>query len=52
VAGSDKQRKKLDLTVRVTHVYKKVHGRWQIIHDHVAVPVDLETGKPDLSSKP
>jgi uncharacterized protein (TIGR02246 family) len=52
VAGTDKQRKKLDLTVRVTHVYKKVHGRWQIIHDHVSVPVDLETGKPNLSSKP
>ena len=52
VAGTDKQGRKLDLTVRVTHVYKKVHGRWQIIHDHVSVPVDLETGKPDLSSKP
>ena len=52
VAGSDKHGKKLDLTVRVTDVYKKAHGRWQIIHEHVSVPVDLETGKPDLSSKP
>jgi len=52
VAGSDKRGKKLDLTVRVTDVYKKAHGRWQIIHEHVSVPVDLETGKPDLSSKP
>jgi len=52
VAGTDKQGKKLDLTVRVTDVYKKAHGRWQIIHEHVSVPVDLETGKPDLSSKP
>jgi uncharacterized protein (TIGR02246 family) len=52
VAGTDKQGKKLDLTVRVTDVYKKAHGRWQIIHEHVSVPVDLETGKPDLASKP
>jgi uncharacterized protein (TIGR02246 family) len=52
VAGTDKQGKKLDLTVRVTDVYKKAHGRWQIIHEHVSVPVDLETNKPDLSSKP
>ena len=52
VAGTDKQGKKLDLTVRVTDVYKKVRGRWLIIHEHVSVPVDLETGKPDLSSKP
>ena len=52
VAGTDKQGKKLDLTVRVTDVYKKVRGRWLIIHEHVSVPVDLDTGKPDLSSKP
>ena len=52
VAGTNKHGKKLDLTVRVTDVYKKAHGRWQIIHEHVSVPVDLETGKPDLASKP
>jgi uncharacterized protein (TIGR02246 family) len=52
VAGTDKQGKKLDLTVRVTDVYKKAHGRWQIIHEHVSVPVDLDTAKPDLASKP
>jgi uncharacterized protein (TIGR02246 family) len=52
VAGTDKQGKKLDLTVRVTDVYKKARGRWLIIHEHVSVPVDLDTGKPDLSSKP
>jgi len=52
VAGTDKHGKKLDLTVRVTDVYKKAHGRWQIIHEHVSVPVDLDTDKPDLSSKP
>ena len=52
VAGTDKQGKKLDLTVRVTDVYKKAHGRWHIIHEHVSVPVDLDTAKPDLTSKP
>src|SRR5690348_7667442 len=52
VAGTDKQGKKLDLTVRVTDVYRKARGRWLIIHEHVSVPVDLETGKPDLASKP
>jgi len=52
VAGTDKQGKKLDLTVRVTDIYKKTRGRWQIIHEHVSVPVDLETDKPDLNSKP
>jgi uncharacterized protein (TIGR02246 family) len=52
VAGTDKQGKKLDLTVRVTDVYKKARGRWLIIYEHVSVPVDLDAGKPDLSSKP
>jgi len=47
-----KQGNKLDLTVRVTDVYRKARGLWQIIHEHVSVPVDLETGKPDLASKP
>ena len=52
VAGTDKQGKKLDLTVRVTDVYKKARGRWFIVHEHVSVPVDLDAGKPDLASKP
>jgi uncharacterized protein (TIGR02246 family) len=52
VAGTDKQGKKLDLTVRVTDVYKKVRGRWLIVHEHVSVAVDLDAGKPDLTSKP
>ena len=52
VAGTDKQGKKLDLTVRVTDVYKKARGRWLIIHEHVSVPVDLDTDKPDLAPKP
>ena len=43
---------KLDLTVRVTDVYKRARGRWLIIHEHVSVPVDLDTDKPDLASKP
>ena len=52
VAGTDKQGKKLDLTVRVTDVYKKINSNWLVIHEHVSVPVDLDTGKPDLTSKP
>jgi uncharacterized protein (TIGR02246 family) len=52
VSGTDKQGKKLDLTVRVTDVYQKIRGRWLIVHEHVSVPVDLDTDKPDLASKP
>jgi hypothetical protein len=38
--------------VRVTDVYQKIRGLWFIVHEHVSVPVDLETDQPDLSSKP
>ncbi len=43
---------KLDFTVRVTDCYRKIGGKWLITHEHVSVPVDLLTGKPDLASKP
>ena len=41
-----------DLIVRVTDVYRKTGGKWLIVQEHVSVPVDLDTGKPDLMSKP
>ena len=38
--------------VRVTDVYRKLGGKWKIVQEHVSVPVDLATLKPDLLSKP
>ena len=52
VEGTDNNDKPIDFTVRVTDAYKKIGGRWLIAHEHVSVPVDLATGKPDLQSKP
>ena len=49
---TDKEGKKLELTTRTTDVYRKINGKWLIIHEHVSVPVDLVTGRADLSSKP
>jgi len=49
--GPGKDGKPLDLTVRVTDVYKKVDGKWLVAHEHVSFPVDLDSGKPDLNSK-
>jgi ketosteroid isomerase-like protein len=42
----------IQLVVRVTDLYGKVNGNWLIAHEHVSVPVDLETGKPDMVSQP
>ncbi len=52
VSGTDTKGKAVDLTVRVTDVYRKIMGYWLIVHEHVSVPVDLDTDTPDLSSKP
>lgn len=52
VTGTDAKDRPVDLTVRVTDVYRKINGNWLIVHEHVSVPVDLDTGKPDLASKP
>jgi ketosteroid isomerase-like protein len=51
-SGTDKNGKPIDLTFRVSDGYKKVKGKWMIVEEHLSFPVDLATGKPDLSSKP
>ena len=43
---------KSDLVVRVTDVYRKAGGHWKIVQEHVSIPVDLATMKPDPQSKP
>ena len=40
------------MVARVTDVYRKMGGKWLIVQEHVSVPVDLDTGKPDMMSKP
>ena len=52
VVGTDTKGQLSDLTVRLTDVYRKIGGHWLIVHEHVSIPVDLATGKPDMTSKP
>lgn len=41
-----------EVMARVTDVYRKTNGQWLIVHEHVSVPIDPATGKPDMMSKP
>jgi uncharacterized protein (TIGR02246 family) len=50
--GTDKQGKKVDITVRVTDVYRKINGHWLIVHEHNSFPADPDSGKADLNSTP
>ncbi|GBQ97093.1 ketosteroid isomerase homolog [Acetobacter nitrogenifigens DSM 23921 = NBRC 105050] len=51
-SGKQKGGGNVDLSARVTDVYRKIAGRWFIVHEHVSVPVNIETGMADLHSKP
>ena len=51
VSGTVTKGQPIDLTVRLTDVYRKINGNWLIVHEHVSVPVDLNTNKPDFASK-
>lgn len=51
-AGTGKDGKPIDLTFRVSDGYKKINGKWMIVEEHLSFPVDVATGKADLSSKP
>lgn len=52
IKGVDIQGRPVDRTVRVTDGYRKVEGKWLIALEHVSVPVDPETGKAEMGSKP
>jgi ketosteroid isomerase-like protein len=43
---------KSELVVRVTDVYRKTGSHWKIVQEHVSIPVDTDTMKPDPLSKP
>jgi ketosteroid isomerase-like protein len=51
-SGTDKDGKPIDLTFRVSDGYKKINGKWTIVEEHLSFPVDVASGKADLSSKP
>lgn len=49
---TDKSGKQLTWVFRLTDVFRKINGRWLIVHEHASWPVDPMTGKADFLSKP
>lgn len=52
ISGTLKGGQKSEVWVRFTSLFRKSGGRWLDFHDHVSVPVDIETGKAMLELKP
>lgn len=50
--GKMKNGQQSDLWIRFTSIVRKTNGKWLIIHDHVSLPVDFETGKGVFDLRP
>ncbi|HZP16946.1 MAG TPA: nuclear transport factor 2 family protein [Terriglobales bacterium] len=52
MSGKAKSGESIDFWLRATSGVKKINGKWLIVHDHISVPVDFETGRAVLDLKP
>ena len=52
ISGTLNNGRKTDLWLRWTACFRKINGKWRIVHHQNSVPVDLQTGKAVLDLKP
>jgi ketosteroid isomerase-like protein len=48
ISGTTNEGKPFDGTFRITDVYRKSHGNWVIVQEHISVP---PTGRPVVSTR-
>jgi ketosteroid isomerase-like protein len=51
-SGKLKGGQQSDMWLRTTSGLRKMDGTWLIVHDHVSLPTDFESGKAILDLKP
>jgi uncharacterized protein (TIGR02246 family) len=52
VTGTRSSGETIDVWVRVTLGFRKLGGRWWVVHEHDSVPLDMQTGKASLDLEP
>jgi len=52
MAFTTNEGEKMDMWIRWSSVLKKLDGQWLITHEHVSVPIDMETDKALWNLKP
>lgn len=52
LTGKMKDGTPVDIWLRYTEGLKLIDGKWRVVHEHISVPVDLNTGKARLDLKP
>ncbi|MEA3153239.1 MAG: hypothetical protein QOK44_828 [Betaproteobacteria bacterium] len=50
--GTKKDGRRVLNSLRSTFGLRKIDGQWKVVHEHVSVPFDMETGKAMLELKP
>jgi len=43
---------RIDMWWRATTCFRKLDGRWMVVHEHSSVPFDMESGRASLGLKP
>lgn len=51
ISGTGKDFRPRKIVLRITDVFRKIDGNWLVVHEHVSVPIDPVTNKPDFDSK-
>lgn len=51
-ACADPKGKQTEVKWRQTDCYRKQGGKWIIVHEHISVPANLDTGKAELNANP
>lgn len=51
-AGTAADGRRSERWLRWTACWRRAEGRWQVVHEHVSVPVDLRAGRALLDLRP
>jgi ketosteroid isomerase-like protein len=52
VSGTNMRGEKIDMWWRATNCFRKVDGKWLVVHAHSSEPFDMQSGKALLDLKP
>ena len=52
MSGTTTKGEEIDNWMRATVCWRKINGKWMVTHEHVSVPIDMETNKALFDLKP
>ena len=52
VAGTTRTGQAIDMWWRATQGFRRIDGRWLLVHEHSSIPFDMKTGKVSLDLRP